>query len=167
MKFLSRAYLFTSLALVVSPRTAAAFVHLMRGSSFLLLRQSIPAPGGSHQALFMDLSYGMRKAAFGISDKEKLQQVASRNKNCAWVDVRSPDEIRQQPCSQKPVVSASYLLQDDCTESAVLKDLPDKSAHQIVFCAKGGRAKKACAKLEKLGYENVYNAGGVKDLDFV
>jgi phage shock protein E len=42
--------------------------------------------------------------------------------------------------------------------------LPDKSQHIIVYCARGGRAAKAKETLEGLGYTNVENAGGYKDM---
>ncbi len=41
--------------------------------------------------------------------------------------------------------------------------LPNKDAKIIVYCQNGGRSKKACKKLKKLGYQNVYNLCGGLD----
>lgn len=118
----------------------------------------------SNHALFADPTYGMRKTMFGIEEKGTLKDVSSNDK-CIYVDVRNPDEIEQSQCC-RPFVEGSYLL-GDCDTEVVCKDLPDKDAHHVVFCAKGGRANKACQKLKELGYSNVYNAGGLGDIDFL
>ena len=117
--------------------------------------------------LFMttDPTYGLRKEQFGIEDKELLKKISSMD-NAVLVDVRNEDEIEALSCNQ-PFVAAKYLLNDNIDDDTMSKDLPDKNAHHIVFCAKGGRANKACANLRKNGYQNVYNAGGITDIDFL
>ena len=42
--------------------------------------------------------------------------------------------------------------------------LPDKSATIICYCGVGGRVMGAKKALEGLGYTDVLNAGGLKDL---
>jgi phage shock protein E len=37
----------------------------------------------------------------------------------------------------------------------------------IVFCRSGRRAAAAKAKLEMMGYEHVFNAGGLSDLTYL
>ena len=114
-----------------------------------------------------DLTYGMRKASFGIEDKDVLKTVASsKSDNVVFVDVRNPDEIAEAQCS-RPFVEGKFLLEGDCDATNVQKYLPNKQAPHIVYCAKGGRAQKACQKLKELGYSNVYNAGGLSDIDFL
>ena len=87
-------------------------------------------------------------------------------KNAVLVDVRNPKEIQESHCD-RPFVAGKYLLEENCDEGRVQDDLPDKDAPHIVFCAKGGRAGKACRKLKNLGYEYAYNAGGLEDLDWL
>ena len=44
--------------------------------------------------------------------------------------------------------------------------LTNKDAEIIVYCQNGGRSKKACKKLKKLGYKNVYNlCGGIDNIN--
>ena len=160
MKYLASRFLLATVIANYSPR-AFAFAPI---SSTIGSRQLQPA--SQSQDLFMmgDLTYGMRKASFGIEDKEVLKDVSADDK-VVFVDVRNPDEIEQAKCC-RPYVEGKYLL-ENCDEEVVCKDLPDKDAPHIVFCAKGGRASKACQKLKDMGYSNVYNAGGLGDIDFL
>ncbi len=45
--------------------------------------------------------------------------------------------------------------------------LANKNSEIVVYCQNGGRSKKACKKLKKLGYTNVYNlCGGLDAIDY-
>jgi rhodanese-related sulfurtransferase len=122
-----------------------------------------------------DLTYGMRKASFGIEDKDVLKNLVAaagesssdnRNHKIVFVDVRNQDEIEQAGLSTRPFVKGSSLLDETVDARNVAKKLlPNKDATHIVFCAKGGRASKACHTLKELGYAKVYNAGGLDDLN--
>mmetsp|Transcript_30186 Transcript_30186/g.61292 ORF Transcript_30186/g.61292 Transcript_30186/m.61292 type:complete len:164 (-) Transcript_30186:2317-2808(-) len=162
MKYLATRIIFATGTIFATtfPR-AFAFAPITNAIGVRQLHQS-----SSSQALFMmgDLTYGMRKASFGIEDKDVLKNV-SANTDVVFVDVRNPDEIEQAKCC-RPFVEGKYLL-GDCDSDLVCKDLPVKDAPHIVFCAKGGRASKACQKLKDLGYTNVYNGGGLGDIDFL
>lgn len=109
--------------------------------------------------------YTIRKASYGIEEKDFLRNEYEK-KNAVLVDVRNPKEIQESHCD-RPFVEGKYLLDENCDEGRVEDDLPDKDAPHIVFCAKGGRADKACRKLKSLGYEYAYNAGGLEDLDWL
>ncbi|HCC35092.1 MAG TPA: hypothetical protein DEQ02_05455 [Ruminococcaceae bacterium] len=41
--------------------------------------------------------------------------------------------------------------------------VPDKSREIIFYCAAGGRAQTALEQALDLGYETVYNLGGISD----
>ena len=43
------------------------------------------------------------------------------------------------------------------------KDMPDKEATLLVYCRSGRRSKDAAQKLLALGYQSVYDFGGVID----
>lgn len=44
--------------------------------------------------------------------------------------------------------------------------LPNKNAIIIVYCQNGGRSKKSCKKLKKLGYQKIYNlCGGLDNIN--
>ncbi|MFQ9922947.1 MAG: rhodanese-like domain-containing protein [Beduini sp.] len=46
------------------------------------------------------------------------------------------------------------------TAAESLKDLDEKI---LVYCRSGKRSAAACEQLEKMGYQNVYNFGGILD----
>ena len=166
-----------SLTLVILPRLSSSFIAhqspLLPATRFVFSTNMFPhrkhSAAGFDGVLYMatgDPTYGLRKAQFGIEDKDILKEISTKD-NAMLVDVRNEDEIEAKCCSQD-FVSAKYLLSDaDCDEDKLCRDLPDKDANLIVFCAKGGRASKACMNLRKRGYRNVYNAGGITDIDFL
>lgn len=73
------------------------------------------------------------------------------------VDVRSIQEY-----NEGHLLGAIHLADYEITikHSNIL---PNKNAQIIVYCQNGGRSKKACKKLKKLGYQNVYNLCGGLD----
>jgi phage shock protein E len=76
----------------------------------------------------------------------------------AIVDVRSDKEYREGH------IEGALHKPHDQIDAGISSLLPDKSQHIIVYCARGGRAAKAKETLEGLGYTNVENAGGYKDM---
>jgi len=156
------------IAAVVAPRTNHA-VKAFAPTVYIAAAARRRQQHASSSALSMtDLSYEFRKVTFGIEDKDVLKDLASLKKNVAFVDVRDPHEIDEVKCESRPFVRGQYLLNNAALDSRVVsKDFPDKTASIIVFCAKGGRAAKACKNLRDLGYSSVYNAGGIGDLDFL
>ena len=50
--------------------------------------------------------------------------------------------------------SAAFFLPDR---------LPDKAATLLIYCRSGRRSRDAAEKLIALGYENVYDFGGIND----
>jgi len=149
-------YRYTIAPLSRTPRTYAFALRLLTVKK---LYSTTPT-----QLLPFDPSYTIRKASFGIEEKDILRN-ESKKKNVIFVDVRNPEEIQESHCD-RPFVEGKYLL-ENCDAGKVEDDLPDKDAPHIVFCAKGGRASKACQKLKSLGYKHVYNGGGLDDLDWL
>ena len=63
-------------------------------------------------------------------------------------------------------LAASLAPLSGCTLSKTKKDTeepPDKEATLLVYCRSGRRSKDAAEKLLKLGYQSVYDFGGVID----
>lgn len=74
------------------------------------------------------------------------------------IDVRSESEWDSGHVSQ-----AIHIPHTEITER--ISDVTtDKDAKIVVYCAVGGRAGKAKAALESLGYTNVENGGGFDDV---
>jgi phage shock protein E len=74
------------------------------------------------------------------------------------VDVRTEQEY------QSGHIEGALHKPYDEIDAGISKLLPDKSQHIIVYCARGVRAGKAKETLEAMGYTNVENGGGYKDM---
>ena len=64
-------------------------------------------------------------------------------------------------------LAASLALLSGCALSKAkedkVEDMPDKEATLLVYCRSGRRSKDAAQKLLALGYQSVYDFGGVID----
>lgn len=76
-----------------------------------------------------------------------------------WIDVRSTEEY-----DKKHVEVAVNIVHTEIAEKigAVTED---KNAKIYVYCRSGNRAGKAKSSLEKLGYTNVENVGGLQQAE--
>lgn len=145
---------------------ASGFLFKYRGANYLPTAAANRIRSGI--SMSVDMPYPVRKITFGLEDKAHLKTIVDTNPNVMFVDVRSDDEIEAAKLQRRSFIRGSYLLNSESLESArVSRDLPDKEAPTVVFCAKGGRAMVACKTLRGIGYPNVYNAGGFQDLDFM
>lgn len=84
-----------------------------------------------------------------ISYKE-LKKMMGKENNIILLDVRSKQEFNEGHLEG----AINIPLYDLETE---IGRLPNKEEKIIVYCASGNRSRQAKEKLEKLGYENVYN----------
>lgn len=74
------------------------------------------------------------------------------------IDVRSKEEWDAGHAEQAVHIPHTEIAQ------RISEVTDDKDARIIVYCAVGGRAEKARASLERLGFTNVENAGGYDDI---
>ena len=82
-------------------------------------------------------------------DIEELKKLVSNG--AILVDVRSPQEYREGHL--KDAISIpEYEL-----KSRYKNELQDKNKKIVIYCSSGSRSKRAKKRLEKLGYNNVYN----------
>lgn len=88
----------------------------------------------------------------------RAEQVLKDYNNGAYiVDVRTDDEYVQKH------IKGSIHIPVDNIEAELEKRIPDKSSEVVFYCAKGVRAQKALEKALLMGYEKVYNLGGIND----
>ena len=79
------------------------------------------------------------------------------NEEVTVVDVRRPDEYRLGH------VPGAILVTNETIGSEPPAELPDKNAKILVYCRSGRRSREAALKLLDLGYQNVYDFGGIID----
>jgi rhodanese-related sulfurtransferase len=87
----------------------------------------------------------------------------------------SPDEAKKRLDANEPIVlldvreKAEYVsghipdsinlpLSQIQTVGGIL---PDKNATIFVYCLSGGRSQSAASQMVKMGYQNIYNLGGI------
>ena len=94
------------------------------------------------------------KAAYQkISAEEAYEMMASQE--VVVVDVRTREEYDG--------IENAVLVPNESICSEMPEALPDKEATLLVYCRSGRRSKDAAQKLLALGYQNVYDFGGVID----
>lgn len=74
------------------------------------------------------------------------------------LDVRTPEEY-----AAGHIVNARLLTLDTISEQTAAEAAPDKAEPVLVYCRSGVRSAEAARKLSGLGYEQVYDFGGIID----
>lgn len=72
------------------------------------------------------------------------------------IDVREENEYVNGHIPHSHLVPLNTIHQNN-------HQLPDKNQTLLVYCRSGKRSKKAAKKLISLGYQNVYDFGGIID----
>lgn len=72
------------------------------------------------------------------------------------LDVRTEDEYAIEHAA-----GAVLLPLEDMDDTDIENTLPDMDTPILLYCRTGRRAALAAAKLEELGYEKIYNLGGL------
>ena len=94
------------------------------------------------------------KAAYHkISAEETHEMMASQE--VVVVDVRTREEY------ESGHIENAVLVPNESIGSEMPEALPDKEATLLVYCRSGRRSKDAAQKLLALGYQSVYDFGGV------
>ena len=75
-----------------------------------------------------------------------------------WIDVRSSWEHRLDSIPGDPNVPHDEIAE------VIGTLVPDKSSEIVLYCRSGGRAGVAQQTLERLGYTNFRNAGGIDEV---
>ena len=60
-------------------------------------------------------------------------------------------------------IANAVLVPNETIADTSPPELPDKTATLLIYCRSGRRSRDAAEKLLALGYENVYDFGGIND----
>ncbi len=77
--------------------------------------------------------------------------------NVTIVDVRTQAEYEQG------YIPGAILVPNETIGDALPEALPDQESVLLVYCRSGRRSKQAAEKLVALGYQTVYDFGGIVD----
>ena len=97
------------------------------------------------------------KAAYHKISAEEAYEMMASQEVVVVVDVRTREEY------DGGHIENAVLVPNESIGSEMPEALPDKEATLLVYCRSGRRSKDAAQKLLKLGYQNVYDFGGVID----
>ena len=85
--------------------------------------------------------------AQGLAEYEKTP-------GAVLLDVRTPEEYGNGHVAGSRNLPLQTIMQ-------VEDEIPEKDTPVFVYCQSGGRSRRAAAFMEKIGYSNVKNIGGV------
>ncbi len=103
---------------------------------------------------FFEFMKNKRYRTYKNIDYFMLKNIVAANRNAYIIDVRQVDEFKTNH------IEGAYNIPLQNIEQKIENIVKDKSNTIVVYCEYGGRSLKACRKLEKLGYTNVYNLQG-------
>ncbi|NLK46584.1 MAG: rhodanese-like domain-containing protein [Treponema sp.] len=84
--------------------------------------------------------------------------LSRNNPDSIIVDVRRPEEY-----GSGHIPGAVILTMEKINEETAQAVLPDKNQMILIYCRSGNRSKIAAQMLVELGYQNVYEIGGIFD----
>lgn len=107
---------------------------------------------------------GSCAASFGDSETASYHKISPQvahdmmtTKEVTVVDVRTAEEY------DKGHIKNAVLVPNETIGDKAPEQLSEKDATLLVYCRSGRRSKEASKKLLELGYQNVYDLGGIID----
>lgn len=88
---------------------------------------------------------------------EEAKQKIDENKDVIIVDVRTPEEYAEKH------LEGAINIPNETIADRQPEQLPDQDAEILVYCRTGVRSKQASDKLVEMGYQNIYDMGGIAD----
>ncbi|EJP6471523.1 rhodanese-like domain-containing protein [Clostridium sp. FAM 1755] len=91
-----------------------------------------------------------------ITPKEAKKMLSERN-DIIVLDVRNENEYREGH------IKGSKLMPVESLETDIEDEVPDKNSTIFIYCNSGKKAKIGYDHLKELGYNNLYDLGGIED----
>ncbi|SEA87418.1 Rhodanese-related sulfurtransferase [Pseudobutyrivibrio sp. ACV-2] len=97
---------------------------------------------------------GMVRSYTQISQEEAMEMM-QKDDGHVILDVRRQDEYDQGH------IPGAILIPNETIDTEMPEELPDKEQIILIYCRRGNRSKEAAQKLFDMGYDNVYEFGGI------
>jgi rhodanese-related sulfurtransferase len=97
---------------------------------------------------------GMVRTYTQISQEEAMEMM-QKDDGHVIVDVRRQDEYDQGH------IPGAILIPNETIDTEMPEELPDKEQIILIYCRRGNSSKEAAQKLFDMGYDNVYEFGGI------
>ncbi len=79
------------------------------------------------------------------------KKMISENKDLVIIDVRTPGEVSQG------IIAGAKVIDINAPDFEQQIAKLDKSKPTLVYCKAGGRSKRACSAMSKIGFKELYN----------
>ena len=100
------------------------------------------------------------KASVITITSEEAKKMMDQEDSLIIVDVRTQEEY------DAGYIEGAVLIPDFDIDTKAESLLPDKDATILVYCRSGRRSAIAAQKLVELGYQNIYDFGGIIDWNY-
>lgn len=84
-----------------------------------------------------------------------IVKIMEENKDYIIVDVRTPDEYKEGH------IPNAINIPNETINETVYNKLKDKNQLILIYCRSGSRSRQAAYKMQKLGYTNLVDFGGI------
>ena len=91
--------------------------------------------------------------------QEEAKEMMKKDDGHIIVDVRREDEYAEGH------IPGAILIPNESIGTTPPEQLPEYDQIILIYCRSGRRSKEAAQKLADMGYENVYEFGGIIDWD--
>ncbi|AUN10089.1 sulfurtransferase [Clostridium botulinum] len=88
---------------------------------------------------------------------EEAKKMLDEREDITILDVRGENEYREGHIKGSKSIPLEFL------ETNVEDEVPDKNSTIFIYCKSGKKAKVGYGYLKELGYDNVYDMGGIMD----
>lgn len=86
---------------------------------------------------------------------DEIVKIMDENKDYVIVDVRTPDEYKEGH------IPNAINIPNETINETVYNKLKDKNQLILIYCRSGSRSRQAAYKMQKLGYTNLVDFGGI------
>lgn len=86
---------------------------------------------------------------------DDIVKIMEENKDYVIVDVRTPDEYKEGH------IPNAINIPNETINETVYNKLKDKNQLILIYCRSGSRSRQAAYKMQKLGYTNLVDFGGI------
>jgi len=131
-------------------------ISVKRSLSLLVFATSLSLLTGCSQNTVTNTE----KASVITITSEEAKNMMDQEDSLIIVDVRTQEEY------DAGYIEGAVLIPDFDIETKAESLLPDKDATILVYCRSGRRSALAAQKLVELGYQNIYDFGGIIDWNY-
>ncbi len=110
----------------------------------------------AYNKYFINENETFEKAEYKSLTPEEAKEMME-NEDVVIVDVRTEEEFSQGH------IEGAILIPDYDLDKLAAEKLPDKEATILLYCRSGNRSKLSAHLLNGMGYQNVYDFGGIID----